>query len=163
MELQIPPLRYAPVGMTKGEWGFHSRSVARIPGLKSETWGARSFVADADTLPFVIPTGAKRSGGTCGSQRPVTALDTGHHPPLCHPDRSVAKRRDLQCASTSSQIFPRKRPGLRIPSGSKRRLISRIRGRLSGGVPQQSSSSAGCLRTISAPLAASRSRRNCGR
>jgi hypothetical protein len=27
-----------------GEWGFHSRSVARIPGLKGETWGTLRFV-----------------------------------------------------------------------------------------------------------------------
>ena len=43
-EQQVPPLRCAPVGMTQGEWGFHSRSVARIPGLKSETWGTLRFL-----------------------------------------------------------------------------------------------------------------------
>ena len=50
-----------------------------------------------------------------------------------------------------------------MPSGSNRRLISRIRGKLSGGVPQQSSSSAGCLRTINDPPASSSSRRNSGK
>jgi hypothetical protein len=27
-------------------WGFHSRLVARIPGLKSETWGTHRLVAE---------------------------------------------------------------------------------------------------------------------
>ena len=33
----------------------------------------------------------------------------------CHPDRSVAEWRDLQCALRLSRILPRMRP--RIPSG----------------------------------------------
>ena len=32
-----------------------------------------------------------------------------HHPPLCHPDRSVAEWRDLQCARRRSRI-PRLKP-----------------------------------------------------
>jgi hypothetical protein len=37
------PGRYPP-NDTEGERGFHSRSVARIPGLKGETWGTLRFV-----------------------------------------------------------------------------------------------------------------------
>jgi hypothetical protein len=58
---------------------------------------------------IVIPTEAKRSGGTCCSNPPLTALYWKHHAPLCHPDRSVAKWRDLRCAPRPSQI-PRIKP-----------------------------------------------------
>ena len=39
-------------------------------------------------LPFVISTGAKRSGGTCCFSLPsdLTALNKSHRPHLCHPD-----------------------------------------------------------------------------
>jgi hypothetical protein len=48
----------------------------------------------AEREPFFIPTGARRSGGTCGFP-PLTA--PGHdRPPLCHLDRSEAQWRDLR-------------------------------------------------------------------
>jgi hypothetical protein len=49
---QVPPLRFAPVGMTI-LWDDNSRSSDRC-------WGP------SPCNKIVIPTGAKRSGGTCG-------------------------------------------------------------------------------------------------
>ncbi len=37
-------------------------------------------------LPFVLPTGAKRCGGTCGSIHPTLSPNLSNHPKLCHPD-----------------------------------------------------------------------------
>ena len=84
---------------------------------------------------------------------PTTTLSfLSSRPERSGEDLSRRAVEDLQCAFRPSQIRPRKRPGLRMPSGSKRLLICRIRGRLSGKVPQQSSfDSTGCLRTISDP------------
>ena len=51
-------------------------------------------------LPFVIPTEAKWRDllfPFCPSD--LTAPNKSHHPPICHPDRSVAEWRDLLCAS----------------------------------------------------------------
>src|SRR6202521_1691797 len=49
----------------------------------------------AEPNRLVIPTEAKRSGGTCGSLNQHLLLrETPHHP--CHPDRSEAKWRDLR-------------------------------------------------------------------
>src|SRR5271165_7213250 len=67
-------------------------------------------------------------------------------PPTQFASYSAAKV-DVSCGPSPSQIRPRKRPGLSILSGSNRRLISLITGKLSGNVPQQSNLvSAGCLR-----------------
>src|ERR1700684_617498 len=47
------------------------------------------------TLPFVISTGAKRSGEICGSSS-QTSAPCHNDPPLCHLDRSEAQWRDLR-------------------------------------------------------------------
>jgi hypothetical protein len=70
---QVPPLRYAPVGMT-----IHLKAINAQTELSSRP--ERSVVEG----PAVASA--------------VSRIGWGHHPTLCHPDRSVAERRDLQCA-----------------------------------------------------------------
>jgi hypothetical protein len=98
-ELQIPPLRYAPVGMTKGRGSF-PYCVSLWMGQTADPSASLGMTKGRATLPFrfdatddeqqvpplryasvgmtphfghphptqnrsVIPTGAQRSGGTC--------------------------------------------------------------------------------------------------
>jgi hypothetical protein len=77
---------------------------------------------------FVIPTGAKRSGGICShpsyrnktppSTPPATAQEN-HCSNLCHPDRSEAERRDLQ-----SPFRPQQKPYLRRPQPPHRKATA---------------------------------------
>jgi hypothetical protein len=63
-KLQIPPLRFAPVGMTKLRGGYLEPGLlfgSEDPPCPSDPSDANGSVA----LYFVIPTGAKRSGGIC--------------------------------------------------------------------------------------------------
>jgi hypothetical protein len=79
-EPQVPPLRSAPVGMTGGGAVLPGTVVAErepvfitLGGPKAET-PADNSAAGATTVPLhlsglyriVIPTGAQRSGATCG-------------------------------------------------------------------------------------------------
>jgi hypothetical protein len=52
--------------------------------------------ADHNRPPFVISTGAQRSGEICGVLSMTAAADH-NRPTLCHLDRSAAKWRDLRC------------------------------------------------------------------
>jgi hypothetical protein len=71
--LQIPPLRYAPVGMTRGERLLFGRVAIRIDGVSSDVpLNSLSFLSirvanltRSNRSPLVIPTGAQRSGGIC--------------------------------------------------------------------------------------------------
>jgi hypothetical protein len=71
----------------------------------------------AASFHFVIPTGAKRSGGTCSSSRIVILS-------LCHPDRSEAQWRDLQFLTDRHPFTLSSRPersaaeGPAVPHGS---------------------------------------------
>src|ERR1035438_8615559 len=101
-----------------------------------------------DRYPFlVIPTGAKRSGGTCGSADPSwrcfsTEQSWACGPPKvmknasvrrplsmeplpfpCHPDRSEAERRDLRFRRPIVEMFfDRAVMGLRPTQGNEKRL-----------------------------------------
>jgi hypothetical protein len=121
----------------------------------------------ATRSPFVIPTGAKRSGGICSVPQPSTnpktlhatssnqrkqhtlnlssrperseaegsavcpnpqqipkhftpqaAINAGNTLSICHPDRSEAKRRDLQCALAPKQIPKHFKPLAAINEGN---------------------------------------------
>jgi hypothetical protein len=72
-ELQIPPLRYAPVGMTKEKVALPFKLDAaedeqQVPPLRCAPVGMTLLVWGSN-IPIpkrsVIPTGAQRSGGTC--------------------------------------------------------------------------------------------------
>src|SRR5580698_4105941 len=97
------------------------------PALSEVEWGpAVSFshkrIFTGSTAPsFVIPTGAKRSGGICGLFQPQTNLHWEHCPQLCHPDRSGAKWRDLLSLSAQTNLHWEHRPQLCHPdrSGAK--------------------------------------------
>jgi hypothetical protein len=82
-EPQVPPLRYAPVGMTKGREGASKEVAEREPVSSawvgplahdscarddnSVAWESISRWSSCGHNRIVIPTGAQRSGGTCGS------------------------------------------------------------------------------------------------
>jgi hypothetical protein len=59
----------------------------------------------------VIPTGAQRSRGTCCSSSSVSNLNGSATLFLCHPDRSVAKWRDLQFYGPLLEMFSTERSG----------------------------------------------------
>ena len=80
---QVPPLRFAPVGACDSNGFFRVldtlKSIVFIADFFEKTnkvtdsrddilWRGQVFLAEtlAGTTEFVIPTGAKRSGGTCG-------------------------------------------------------------------------------------------------
>jgi hypothetical protein len=65
--------------------------------------------------PLVIP---QRSGGICSFSPSHSQVQPKSPLSPCHPDRSEAKWRDLQCAPRLSQILPGKRPGCAIRSKS---------------------------------------------
>jgi hypothetical protein len=69
------------------------RSEVEGPAVLSSTI---RFLMEAPHSPFVIPTGAKRSEGICSSVIHYPVPNGSASLPLCHPDRSVAKWRDLQ-------------------------------------------------------------------
>jgi hypothetical protein len=56
------------------------------------------------TLPFVIPTGAQRSGEIRGFLISKPQLWTITSLPLCHLDRSAAQRRDLRLPIPKPQL-----------------------------------------------------------
>jgi hypothetical protein len=75
-----------------------------------------------------LPTGAKRSGGICshpsgGNKTPPSTppaiAQENHCSQLCHPDRSEAKRRDLQ-----SPFIPQQHPHLRRPQPPHRKATT---------------------------------------
>jgi hypothetical protein len=95
VELQIPPLRFASVGMTKGEGSA---------SIKCSPLGGPKAMENSRSSTF-IPTEAKSDGGTCYSFQPLTNSPWEHHSPLCHPDRSEAKWRDLQFSGHLLEMF----------------------------------------------------------
>jgi hypothetical protein len=80
------------------------------------------------TLPFVISTGAKRSGEICGSP-PAADVAENHNPTLCHLDRSEAQWRDLR-VSPSRRCCGKPQP-YPLSSRPERSVVGR-----SAGLPQ---------------------------
>src|SRR5271168_1239065 len=61
--------------------------------------------------PFVIPTEVEGSA----VPSPTSQFKWSHRPPLCHPDRSVAKWRDLRFLSLRSRLRHLHSPNTRRP------------------------------------------------
>jgi hypothetical protein len=104
---QVPPLRYATVGMTI-LLRVHYCSVASIP-VSTELSSSRPEVEGPAVRRLIL-------GNVFRKPIPQPLQPESPLSP-CHPDRSVAKWRDLQCALRLSQILPRKRSEMNHPLG----------------------------------------------
>src|SRR5271165_1503127 len=66
----------------------------------AQTWPVSGSIKRATILAAVMtfPPGCDVTcrGGTCCFLLPLSDAEWKRHPPLCHPDRSAAKWRDLQ-------------------------------------------------------------------
>ena len=77
------------------------------------------FRPKTTNLGIVIPTGAERSGGTCGTPFSQQIPPKDHKPGDCHPDRSGAKWRDLRYAFLPNKFLPKTTNlGIVIPTGA---------------------------------------------
>jgi hypothetical protein len=73
-------------------------------------------------LPFVISTGARRSGEICGL-RSLDSTPDHNRPSLCHLDRSVAQWRDLRSSSPELNSGPQ--PPFPLSSRPERSAVER--------------------------------------
>src|ERR1700727_2578505 len=83
------------VFLTETSWAFGP------PKAMKNSFCSATTLNGSAALPFVISTGAQRSGEICGVSGPSLEMFF---------DRSEAKWRDLQCALLFSQILPGKLP-----------------------------------------------------
>jgi len=111
---QIPPLRCAPVGMTRGRAVLLRRVVAErelvfisLGGPKAHDSSGRDdkgegwrFQRTETVFHHLWPTQADEN------QLPFSNCSTWkHRPPPCHPDRSAAQWRDLRFSGCPMEMF----------------------------------------------------------
>jgi hypothetical protein len=112
---QVPPLRYAPVGMTillRVDYCF----VASIPVSKELSSRPERSAVEGPAVRRLILGNVFRKPIPQPLQ-PESPLSPCHRPDRKWRDRSVAKWRDLQCALRLSQILPLKRSQMNHPLG----------------------------------------------
>jgi len=127
---QVPPLRFAPVGMTillQGRTlfrciysayyriviptGAYPDFLLRAASGPRVRLSAERAVCSSSAPPLSTGNPGERSGETCCFSAAHSQLQLESPLSPCHPDRSEAQWSDLQCVLRLSQIFPRKRSG----------------------------------------------------
>src|ERR1700735_778619 len=111
-------------------------------GVMQNDTSSAATVNGSAALPFVISTGAQRSGEICGVSGPPMGTvfyraqgDAKRHqfssycqwkrrPPLCHLDRSAAEWRDLRCQRTfPGNVFRPEVMALRLTQGDEKWVL----------------------------------------
>jgi hypothetical protein len=122
-ELSSRPERSVVEGPAVSPLPTHNSDLSNLSPLVIPTEAEGSAVSPHPThnsnlsnfSTLVIPTGAKRSGGICSFSPSHSQLPLEQPLSPCHPDRSEAQWRDLQCALRLSPILPGKTPGATNP------------------------------------------------